>query len=123
MTRDLSGRRLKRVQISRRRTMPRRGRLVDREYLAWLVAQGCMISGRPATVHHVRRYGSPKDDRRTLPLAPEFHLIQHGPMTSIEALGKAGFEARYSVDLEAEILKYNELFDKEKLCQRVLCMV
>jgi hypothetical protein len=74
-----------------------------------------MISGKPATVHHYRFCGSPKDDRRTLPLAPEYHQIQAGPKTSIEALGKKKFEKRYRVDLEAAILQYNRRYEKEQL--------
>jgi hypothetical protein len=70
-----------------------------------------MIRGQGATVHHVRRFGEPKNDRRTVPLAPEYHLIQHGPRTSIEALGKAKFEALYGVDLEAKIVEYNRAYD------------
>ena len=105
---------LKRVKPKARRSKPRRGRVVDKAFLAWMAAQPCMISGRRATVHHVRRCGEPKDDRRTLPLAPEYHLIQHGPKTSIEALGKAKFEARYRVNLEAAILEYNARYKREK---------
>lgn len=91
----------------------RRGRVVDTVYLAWIAQQPCLISGRRATVHHVRRYGEPKDDRRTLPLAPEYHMIQNGPRTSIEALGKAKFEARYGVNLEASIVRYNQRYEAE----------
>jgi hypothetical protein len=102
---------LKRVKAKRGK--PRRGRLTDKAYLAWMAKQACMISGARATVHHVRRYGEPKNDKRTLPLAPEYHMIQNGPRTSIEALGKAKFEARYGVDLEAAIVRYNELYERE----------
>jgi len=108
----------KRVPVKKRRGKPRRGRVVDKEYLAWIAQQPCMISGKPATVHHVRFCGSPKNDRRTLPLAPEYHQIQNGPYTSIEALGKKKFEARYGVDLEAAIVKYNEQFDLIDIPQR-----
>jgi hypothetical protein len=81
----------------------------DPKYVAWVAAQGCMISGRPATVHHVRLCGGRRDDYRILPLAPEYHLIQHGK-ESIENLGKRGFEARFGIDLEAEIVKYRERY-------------
>jgi hypothetical protein len=104
---------LKRVKVKARRGKARRGRLVDKDYLAWMAQQPCMISGRRATVHHVRRFGEPKDDRRTLPLAPEYHMIQNGPRTSIEALGKRNFEARYAVDLEASIKRYNARYEQE----------
>ena len=109
---------LKRVKVKPKRSKPRRGRVVDKASLAWMASQPCMISGRRATVHHVRRFGEPKKDRRTLPLAPEYHMIQHGPRTSIEGLGKAKFEARYGVDLEASILRYNERYEREMLALR-----
>jgi hypothetical protein len=69
-----------------------------------------MISGRPATCHHVRICGSARDDHRAIPLAPEYHLLQHGPKTSIEALGKAKFQERYGVDLEAAIAEYRRRY-------------
>lgn len=103
---------LKRVKPKARRSKPRRGRGVDKAYLAWMAAQPCMISGRRATVHHVRFCGSLKDDRRTLPIAPEYHLIQHGPKTSIEALGKVKFERRYRVNIEEKIREYNLSYER-----------
>ena len=103
-----------RTPVKRKRSGgPRKGRVVDEKYLAWIAARPCMISGRRSTVHHVRFCGSPKNDRRTLPLAPEYHQIQPGPHTSIEALGKAKFEARYGVDIESAIAKYNEQYQRE----------
>lgn len=72
-----------------------------------------MISGEPATVHHVRRFGESKNDRRTLPLAERYHLIGFGPYTSIEALGKAEFQRRYEVNLENAILDYNARYERE----------
>ena len=81
----------------------RRGRIVDKAYLAWIASLPCLVSGKRATVHHVRRYGEPKDDRRTVPLAPEYHMIGYGSRTSIEALGKKKFEARHGIDLEPAI--------------------
>ena len=105
---------LKRSWPKRRRSgPPRRGRVVDEKYLAWIGSQPCMISGKPATVHHVRFCGSPKNDRRTLPLAPEYHEIQFSPF-SIEALGKAKFQKRFGVDLEASILYHNRLYEAEQ---------
>lgn len=98
---------------SRRLGPPRRGRVVDKNYLAWIGTQQCMISGKPATVHHVRFCGSSKNDRRTLPLAPEYHQIQNGPF-SIESLGKRKFEARYGVNIEAKIVEYNERYELKR---------
>jgi hypothetical protein len=79
--------------------------------MAWLASQPPLVAGAGRmTIHHVRRCGEPKNDRRTVPLPEEKHLIQHGPYTSIEALGKKKFEERYGVDLEAAIVRYNEQY-------------
>ncbi len=95
--------------MKRKRSVARRGRLVDKAYLSWCSTQPCLVSGRfGVTVHHVRNF-SPKDDRRTVPLMAEFHLYQHGPM-SIEALGRKEFERRFEIDLEAEIIRLNSLY-------------
>jgi hypothetical protein len=69
-----------------------------------------MISGRAATIHHVRICGGRRDDHRILPLAPEYHLIQHGPRTSIEALGKRKFEERYGVNIEERVAWYRRAY-------------
>jgi hypothetical protein len=82
----------------------------DPAYVSWVASQGCMISGRPATIHHVRICGSARDDHRILPLAPEYHLYQHGPETSIEGLGKRKFEERYGVDIEERVANYRALY-------------
>lgn len=101
-------------RVKANRGTARRGRVVDKDYLAWMASQGCMISGKRPTLHHVRRFGEPKDDRRVLPLAPEYHMKDYGPRTSIEALGKVKFEARFGVDLEAAIVKYNARYERER---------
>jgi len=100
-----------RSRLNARRSKPRRGRVVDRQYTAWLAGLGCLVCGKRATVHHVRQYGSPKNDTRTLPLCPEHHQIQAG-LHSIEALGKRKFEAMYGVDLETAIRQYNERYER-----------
>lgn len=67
---------------------------------------GCLISGRPATLHHVTAsiHGGriSRSHKRVVPLAPEYHMIQHGPRTSVEALGHRGFYELYGIDLLAE---------------------
>lgn len=95
---------------------PRRGRVVDLDYMAWLHRQPCLISGRHGvTVHHVREFGSQKNDRRTLPLIPLYHLIQADPhqKESIEALGKKQWQEKHDVDIEAAIMRYNSQYDQE----------
>lgn len=72
----------------------------------------CLVSGRhPVTLHHPTAsiHGGRLDRSHSLvvPLAPEFHLIQHGPHYSVEALGHGGFYRMHGIDLmaEAETLK------------------
>lgn len=65
----------------------------------------CLVSGQPATVHHVTSDGFKRLRRtheRIVPLAPEYHMIQFGPRESVEALGHAGFTITYGIDLLAE---------------------
>jgi hypothetical protein len=44
----------------------------------------------------------PRSHRLIVPLAPEYHLIQHGPRQSVEALGHRGFYRLHGIDLLAE---------------------
>jgi hypothetical protein len=68
----------------------------------------CLVSGRqPVTLHHVTGYADrmgrfARSHRLIVPLAPEYHLIQHGPKSSVEALGHRGFWETYRIDLLAE---------------------
>src|SRR5688572_13415450 len=69
-----------------------------------VAALGCLVSGRPATLHHVTGYADrpgrfSRDEWLVVPLAPEYHLIQFGPKTSVEALGHQGFYQHYGIDL------------------------
>jgi len=78
-----------------------------RRYHDFVAAQGCLVCGRPATVHHVTGYADKagriaRSDWLVVPLAPEFHLIQHGPRWSVEALGHQGFFRVHGIDLFAE---------------------
>lgn len=68
----------------------------------------CLVSGkRSVTLHHVTGYADrmgrfSRSHRLIVPLAPEYHLIQHGPKSSVEALGHRGFFAAHGIDLLAE---------------------
>lgn len=106
---------ISRSPIKRRRPgKPRKGRVTDKSYLAWIHTQPCLVSGRlGVTAHHVRFCGSPKNDRRTVPLMAEYHLIGYGP-TSVEALGKGKFQKLHGVDLEAAIVRYNQLYEAQR---------
>lgn len=69
-----------------------------------VASMGCLVSGEhPVTLHHVTAsiYGGrqSRSDRLIVPLAARYHLIQHGPRESVEALGHGGFYHRYGIDL------------------------
>lgn len=89
--------------------------MVDKDYLAWMHERICLCSFKAPicsgriTVHHVRTLGSPKNDRRVLTLCEAHHLHDFSDY-SIERLGKAKFQDLYAVDIETEILRYNEAY-------------
>lgn len=102
--RDRRGGETPRKRIPIKRNKPRRGRIVDRKYLDWASTQPCCISGElPATSHHVRSMGSPKDDTRIMRLAARYHMAGFGDCT-VEH-GKAVFEKAYGVVIEDEVKK------------------
>lgn len=80
---------------------------VEAFHVARVAALPCLVSGEmPVTVHHVTasihagRFT--RSDRIIVPLAARYHLIQHGPRESVEALGHGGFYAKHGIDLLAE---------------------
>ena len=95
--------------------------MVDTAYLAFMARRQCLVEAMAPkfaveclgrlTIHHLREYGSPKNDRRTVPLCEAHHLIQAGPF-AIER-GKRKFIERTGIDLEAAIGGYNLQFEKE----------
>lgn len=71
---------------------------------------GCLVSGAPATLHHVTAPITggrtvTRSDKLIVPLAPPYHLIQHGPRESVEALGHRGFYLTHGIDLLAEAVR------------------
>lgn len=104
-------------RITHKRMAPKPGapaNAEERAYLTWIGQRPCLMSGKPATVHHVSAsiHGGriTRSHYRTVPLAPEFHLIQHGPETSVEALGHKGFFQFYGIDLLAEAERLRQLY-------------
>ena len=82
----------------------------ERKHFDRVAALGCIVSGRPATLHHVTAYADrmgsfTRSHRLIVPIAPEYHLIQHGPAMSVEALGHRGFYQEHGIDLYAEALR------------------
>ena len=69
---------MKRSAPPRKRAKPRKGRIYDRNRMAWAAQNPCQITGEfPATTHHVREMGSPKDDTRIIRLAARLHMKTH----------------------------------------------
>ena len=74
----------------------------------WVARHACLVSGKSGvTLHHVTGYADrigrfARSHRLIVPLAPEYHLIQHGPRMSVEALGHRGFYQEWGIDLLAE---------------------
>ncbi len=81
---------------------------LEKRHMERVAGLPCLVSGkRPVTLHHVTAHADrigrlPRSHRLVVPLAAEFHLIQHGPKTSVEALGHRKFYDAYSIDLLAE---------------------
>lgn len=86
-------------------------RAAEKRHMDYVAQQPCLASGEhPVTLHHVTGYADRKGrfsrcDRLVVPLAPRFHLIQHGPRGSVEALGHQGFFITHGIDLLAEALR------------------
>jgi hypothetical protein len=84
----------------------------ERLHMERIAGLPCLVSGRhPVTLHHptasIHGGRLPRSHSLVVPLAPELHLIQHGPHYSVEALGHRGFYLHHGIDLlaEAELLK------------------
>ena len=80
-------------------------------HLARVAEMPCLVSGKPATVHHVTGYADrmgrfTRSHRLVVPLAPEYHQKVHDPKasdpTSVEGLSHQGFFTKYGIDLKAE---------------------
>lgn len=102
-----------RTPVKKRRSKPRRGRVRDPRRLAFIAEQPCLVTGEwPVTVHHVRRYGEPKNDHRAVPLVARLHMLtsEKPGEPCVERLGRLGFEKYYGVDFEAAIERYSRLY-------------
>ena len=80
----------------------------ERAHMDKVAQMPCLVSGKwPVTLHHVTGYAdrmgrAPRSHMRVVPLAARYHLIQHGPRESVEALGHQGFYRVHGIDLMAE---------------------
>lgn len=101
----------------KRKGGPRRGRVVDQDYLDWIHTQKCVIfhtAWGEVEAHHVRSFGSMKDDTRTIPLCPRHHRLTASVAGVIcVEQGKLRFEEWYGVNLEALILEHQKRYTEE----------
>lgn len=77
----------------------------QKRYHEWVRAKGCLVTGGPATIHHVTSDGHKRISRShwlVVPLRADLHQIIWDSKNSVEALGHAGFTEKYGVDLLAE---------------------
>lgn len=102
--------------IKKKRSKPRRGRVEDSDRIAWADLQPCCVTGTwPATTHHVRSYGSPKDDTKIMRLADYLHMDTNArPGIPCIEHGKQLFEKFHGISIDAEVLKLQEQYEREK---------
>ena len=88
----------------------------------WVAAQGCLVCGAAATVHHVTGYADrpgrvSRDEWLVAPLCPPHHQKVFDPKASdpqsVEGLGHQGFFDRYGIDLMAEAMCLAESFQRK----------
>lgn len=115
---------LKRSTVRRFRPgPPRRGNVEDPAFLSFMAEVPlCAVAqfapkfanecSQGLTTHHVREYGSPKNDRKTIRLCTAHHLHDFGPW-SIER-GKKHFEQHTGLSIPALIVYYNEAYETIK---------
>lgn len=116
-------RRMRTKRIRRKRPGPaRRGRIVDLARLAWMAEIAvCAVAffipglahqcGNGITTHHVRDFGSPKDDTKTIRLCGNHHQIQCGPH-AIEH-GKKQFEENTGLSIAQLVQYYRDQYESQ----------
>jgi hypothetical protein len=78
-------------------------------YHDWIAAQGCLVCGAPACVHHVTGYADKpgrfsRDHWLVVPLCPGHHQSVYDNASdpqSVEGLGHQGFFQKYAIDLRS----------------------
>ncbi len=99
-----------------RRTAKKPPTAEEKRYIAHIASLPCLVSGEAATVHHVTAsiHGGrlSRSHFRIVPLAPRYHLIQHGPRESVEALSHKGFYRVHKIDLLSEAIRLHRTYLK-----------
>lgn len=76
-----------------------------RKFLDQVAELGCIVCQRPAEIHHVRKNGEGRDDRKVIPLCPDHHR-NGGYGIAIES-GKKTWRKQFGneVDMVGEVYK------------------
>ena len=101
------------VPVNHKRMRPKAGAeptAAERRHWDRVAANGCVVSGKAGTIHHVTGYADrigriSRSHRLVVCLAPEYHFPDWGPLISVEALGHRGFYQEHGVDLFARAQK------------------
>lgn len=102
--------------VNKKRKAPRRGRVVDRNRLAWAAQKPCQVTGEfPATTHHVRECGSPKDDTKIIRLVEYLHMktAARSGIPCVED-GKEVFEKFHGVKISILLSQLAQDYDYEE---------
>jgi hypothetical protein len=95
--------------VNHKRMKPKAGAeptAAEQRHMDRVRALGCLISGRPATIHHVTGYADrmgrfSRSHRIVVPLAVEYHQHDYGEKC-VEKLSHRGFYQEWGIDLYAE---------------------
>lgn len=82
---------------------PKPVRLEDLDYLRFIRRQPCLLHHVAAQAHHVISRGAGGSDYRALPLCTIHHECLH-------RIGRERFEAKFQVNLDAEQVRYLEIY-------------
>ncbi len=84
---------------------PKPIRMQDPDYLRFIRRQPCLIDHAAAEAHHCRvgGIGTKCSDYRTVPLCRPHHKQLH-------AIGRVRFEQTYKLDLNAEQIRFLEMY-------------
>lgn len=104
--------------VNHKRMKPKAGAdptAAERRHMDRVRALGCLVSGGPATIHHVTGYADrmgriSRSHRIVVPLAVEFHQHDYGDKC-VEKLSHQGFYREHGIDLlkEAKRLEYESM--------------
>lgn len=104
------------VRMRVRAIKPKRGRIQDEAFLAFVRAQPCLVHSPECKwrveAHHI---GRPRDDRRVVPLCAWHH--REGP-DAVHVLGAREFERKFNVDFRAAIRSLNVAWETKEAARK-----